>query len=114
MAEIITQCCDICNRPMERRIDARPPITKYMDKFGLSIAVAHSTGGWGYAQPWVEFSGEICKECFDALSGSITTLKDQLFKLRKESKYNSPVWNDFTDIKTPDKVVGPGVRGERD
>lgn len=76
MADVRIQCCDVCGRPLSH-YDARSREQRdHTRKEGLKIELGYSRGGWGRRQDWLDFSGEVCGECFDAAGALLQPIID--------------------------------------
>lgn len=78
------QTCDVCRvRLTEDGTDIRP-------KMGLVVTVGYSVGGFGHRQNLVNFSGEVCEECFAAIGPVIAETFQRLQK-RKSGEKSGPI-----------------------
>lgn len=68
--------CPICQTPLI--MDGK----KVRDMCGLAIHINTSLGGWGRAYCTINFSEEVCDECFEAVKEKYLPLL-QVFKERK-------------------------------
>lgn len=68
MAIVSMQCCAICDQALEGR-DGRKGATRekvtVRRKDGLVVTVGWSRGGWGRRENAIDFSDEVCGDCFD-------------------------------------------------
>ena len=62
MTQVTVELCSICEKVLE-------------DKQGLAINVCYSDGGWGQSKDFMDFSGEVCNPCFDALMSHLNLIK---------------------------------------
>jgi hypothetical protein len=67
--DIKIQLCEICHTPL-----VLPDCTK-RHKNGVVIKMGHSVGGWGSRQRPLEFSGEVCDECFNKYIAIMNAIK---------------------------------------
>lgn len=51
--------CDICEKVLS--IASK----KYSDIYGITWTFGYSKGGWGSRQDKPNFTGEVCKECYN-------------------------------------------------
>lgn len=61
--------CPICGEPM---FIAGDHAKKFKDRFGFVLTVGYSVGGWGHRQNHINFSDEICLDCYTALGEMLT------------------------------------------
>lgn len=47
------ECCDLCHKPIKSQ------------KHGVTITCGHSVGGWGHRETPIEWSGEVCPQCYE-------------------------------------------------
>lgn len=67
MGKISVETCDLCGSVMT-------------EKNGLTIEIGYSKGGWGQRRNWLNWSGEVCPECFDVARVQTRTFRDTVLK----------------------------------
>lgn len=82
MARATMDLCDLCLTPLE---GYSPKTGRVVGKLkqGLVVVVGYSNGGWGYRKNHINFSGEVCKKCYDIVMDDVIRL-DRTIQLLKE------------------------------
>lgn len=107
MAEVKIQCCDLCGKPLQH-FDGRTGATaNHNRKEALLLVVGFSRGGWGRRRTPLDFSGEVCGECFDAAEPLLRAVRDFVRDRKGWDRDPSPVWED----QPSPKGRGASLRG---
>lgn len=93
MTQYTLHTCPICEQPIEVTKHGKV-LDRRSRKEGCKIELGFSRGGWGFRQDWLNFSGEICGECFDEVG---RLLEPAVSFVRsgggRKSDNISPVWS---------------------
>lgn len=79
------QTCELCELPISMSGVFRRQINAV---HGIVITLGYSKGGWGSRNNDIDFSGEVCQECYDLLWEAH---KDIRRLLKDRRGINSPV-----------------------
>lgn len=101
MADIICECCDLCDQPMMVRNQTFTKKDMKGGKNGFCYELGHSTGGWGYRKDFGKFSGEICDKCFKAASDASNLFISTIGKLRDSEGRQSNSVSSMRGIEPP-------------
>jgi len=87
MGKISVETCDLCGSVMT-------------EKNGLVIQVGYSKGGWGQRRNWLNWSGEVCPECFELARVQTKTLRDTVLRwvVLGKNKVLAGVFKDSAEV----------------
>lgn len=96
MANVTIQCCDLCGTPLEH-VDGREnggwgARTQHARKEGLCVEIGFSRGGWGRRETPLNFSGEVCGECFVAAEPVLRAVRDFIRNRGGRKSDQAPLW----------------------
>lgn len=82
MSRASLKLCDLCERPLEG-YHPRLGIRSLEPKQGLVVTIGYSDGGWGSRRNHINFSGEVCLDCYNAVMGDVEQMSQTITKLRQ-------------------------------
>lgn len=94
MADVRIQCCDICGAPLQH-VDGRTGDKRsHTRKEALKVEIGYSRGGWGFRRDALDFSGEVCGECFGAAEPVLRAVRDLIRNRGGRKVDQAPLWED--------------------
>ena len=80
MANIVLECCDLCEQPMQIKGKGKEELKG--GKNGFTYEIGYSNGGWGRRENLGQWKGEICNNCYAEASEAGKVFMGKISELR--------------------------------
>lgn len=87
MARATLELCDLCLVPLSGQYPGKGS-RHVKAKNGLVVTVGYSEGGWGRRRNAIDFSGEVCLTCYDAVMKQAWEMEITLTGLRSKEEHS--------------------------